>query len=196
MNQQFERFALIEKARLQIGVPTRFLITKTEGNVWALDSDLSSLQYLETKIKQLSINAKWKLIHGYFPEKFIDEPPNFKFDIIWAEGLLNVIGFEKGISHILDYLKPKGFIIIHDEFARKTEKLQFLKSLNLQLFASFELGTEIWLQQYYHELETVLEDNAVITKQWKEFQIDWNEILQIKANPEMAHSIFYLIQNN
>ena len=39
---------------------------------------------------------------------------NENFDIIWSEGSIYIIGFEKGLKEWRGLLKPKGFLAVHE----------------------------------------------------------------------------------
>jgi ubiquinone/menaquinone biosynthesis C-methylase UbiE len=53
--------------------------------------------------------------------------PEESFDIIWAEGSKSVIGFQQGIKKWYRFLKPRGFLVVHDENKNKSIKLDFIK---------------------------------------------------------------------
>jgi len=36
------------------------------------------------------------------------------FDIIWAEGSIFIMGFEKGLKNWRNYIKPKGYLVVHE----------------------------------------------------------------------------------
>jgi SAM-dependent methyltransferase len=40
--------------------------------------------------------------------------PNESFDIVWSEGSIYNIGFERGLKEWRNLLKPKGFLAVHE----------------------------------------------------------------------------------
>ncbi len=77
------------------GVPTIELATISDGHVTGIDIDVTSLNLLQRKIKEIGLNNQVSVIKNSiltmdFPEE--------SFDIIWAEGSIFVIGFENSIK--------------------------------------------------------------------------------------------------
>ena len=58
---------------------------------------------------------------------FLDE----SFDIIWAEGSIAVVGFKTGLKEWRRFLKPNGFLVVHDEIGNITEQLEQISSCGL-----------------------------------------------------------------
>ncbi len=168
------------------GVPTLALTEISNGGIYAVDSDDSCLLWLEEKVKALNCANRIKVIHAsVFDENLFDE----KFDIVLAEGLLNVIGFEKGLPVLIKHLKDTGYLIIHDEFKRGREKRALFKKYNLELLNSFVLDENVWWDDYYRCLEkSISKENEGL------FEREINEIIQFKKNPEIFKSIYYVLK--
>jgi ubiquinone/menaquinone biosynthesis C-methylase UbiE len=94
------------------GVPTIELTKISDGHIIGIDIDATSLNLLQIKIKEMGLNNRVSVIKDSiltmdFPEE--------SFDIIWAEGSIFVIGFENSLKKWHRFLKPNGFLVIHDE---------------------------------------------------------------------------------
>lgn len=168
------------------GVPTLALMEVCNGKIYAVDSDNSSLFWLKEKVKKLNYSDRIRIIHAsVFNNDLFDK----KFDIVLAEGLLNVIGFEKGLAILIKYLKNNGYIIIHDELNNDTEKRIIFERCNLELINSFELNENVWWNDYYYYLEKAIKqiDNNSL------FQKEINEIVEYKKNPKIFRSIYYVL---
>jgi len=170
------------------GVPTIALMENCNGIFYAVDSDASSLQWFKEKVTALNYTDRIQIIHAsaYDSDLFSEQ-----FDIIVAEGLLNVIGFEKGLSILLNYLKNDGYVLLHDELKNDTEKKELFKKYNLQVLTSFELNEEVWWNEYFSCLEkeiSALENDSLC-------EDEKNEILHYKKNPALCRSIYYVLQN-
>lgn len=89
------------------GVPTLELARLSEGEVVGIDIDQTLLDRLNRKIERegLSNRVQTKKC-SMFKMGFADE----SFDIIWAEGSLPVIGFERGLKEWRRLLKPGWFL--------------------------------------------------------------------------------------
>ncbi|PKM95952.1 MAG: hypothetical protein CVU84_03885 [Firmicutes bacterium HGW-Firmicutes-1] len=170
------------------GVPTIALTEISNGYVYAVDSDNSCLLWLREKIIALDYSDRIKVIHA----SVIDSTLFFrKFDIILAEGLLNVIGFEKGLDTMMTYLKPNGYLIIHDELFNKIEKQAIFKKHNLELLNSFVLDENVWWNDYYSCLEKSINNKNNDSL----FEQEINEISEFKMNSKKFTSIYYILQS-
>lgn len=172
------------------GIPTLALADIYDGIIYAVDSDKTALTRLEEKIKSLNLSDKIITIHSsVFNIKFIEK----KFDIVLAEGLLNEIGFKKGLSIINRNIKEKGYCIIHDEYSDHKNKIKIFKKNNYKLIDSFTLNEDIWWNDYCQCLEkkiTSYNDKNIS----KLFKIELQEIQLYKKNPEKFRSIYYIIK--
>lgn len=169
------------------GVATLALTEISNGSIYAVDSDDSCLLWLEEKVKALNCADRIKVIRAsVFDENLFD----VKFDIVLAEGLLNVIGFETGLPALIKYLKDTGYLIIHDEFKSDGEKRAILQKHNLKLLNAFVLDENVWWDNYYRCLE------KSISKENEEglFEREINEIIQFKESPEIFRSIYYVLK--
>ena len=168
------------------GVPTLALMEISNGSIYAVDSDDSCLLWLEEKVKALNCADRIKVIHAsVFDKNLFDK----KFDIVLAEGLLNVIGFETGLPVLIKHLKDIGYLIIHDEFKSDREKRALFKKYNLELLNSFVLDENVWWDDYYRCLE------KSISKETEGlFEREINEIIEFKKNPEIFRSMYYVLK--
>jgi len=136
------------------GVQTLSIIKLCNGNIFAVDPDQYSINWLIKKVAALKLKDRIKIINDSIlnPKLF-----NYKFDIILAEGLLNVIGFEKGVQILINYLKNERYLIIHDEYKNDSQKRGYFKNNNLNLLHSFELDEDVWLNEYFYCLKSKIE---------------------------------------
>jgi cyclopropane fatty-acyl-phospholipid synthase-like methyltransferase len=169
------------------GVPTLALAENFNGIIYAVDSDKSSLNRLQEKVNKLKYNDRIKIIYAVINENYLF---NINFDIILAEGFLNVIGFEKGFPILVKHIKSKGYLIIHDELKNEAQKKEIFKNYNLKLIDSFRLNENAWWDDYYSCLETKI-------KAINEDSLFHNEISEIndyKKAPDVFQSIYYILQ--
>ena len=140
------------------GVSTMELARLTDGEIIGLDIDQDMLDVLRLKIEEAGLRDRFKVINrSLFDMEFPDE----SFDLVWAEGSINVIGFKKGIQEWKRLLKPGGFMVVHDERGNVGEKLDQISSCGYELLGYFEMDTETWRTEYFLPLETlVLETRA------------------------------------
>ena len=170
------------------GVPTLALIEICNGKFYAVDSDESCLNWFQEKVDACNYSDRVQIVHASAHD--LNEY-NKKFDIILAEGLLNVIGFKNGLSLLLEYLKSSGYIIIHDEFKNDNKKRKLFKKNNLNLLNSFELNKDVWWNEYYSCLEKAIESY----NKDPIFKSEIDEIIMFKKNPEIFKSRYYILHN-
>ena len=172
------------------GVPTLFVAEKFNGKITAIDSDTKSISILREKVKELNLSNKVNLSNCSL---FDIKANNNQFDLIIAEGLLNVVGFQKGFLRIIKLLKRDGFIIIHDEFQNQNKKIEFMENNDCKVLDSFVLDEHIWWNDYFKCLEN--EINSSSNKEFlKLFKSDLREIKMFKKNPSKCISVYYIIE--
>ena len=178
------------------GVPTIELAKMSDGEIIGIDIDQSSLDELRRKIEEEGFSNRLKAVKlSLFDMNFPDE----SFDIIWSEGSIPAIGFERGLKDWHRLLKPNGFLVIHEE-VRNTSELSRVPSHGYKLVEYFSLPEDAWWTEFYRPLEKRIDDlrkkcenDPEALKLLKKFQ---NEIDMVKENPRKFASAFYIIQKS
>lgn len=170
------------------GVPTFWLSENFSGNITALDADSKAIEYFQEKINERNLQNRIKTICGNFDE--------FKcetgcFDIILAEGFLNVVGFEAGFLRIKDFLCNNGILVIHDEYKDNCRKIEFINKNNFTIIDTLILNEDVWWNDYYKRLESEINRISDIEIK-KMFKNDIEEIKIYKKNPALFQSIYYI----
>jgi len=99
-------------------------------------------------------------------------------DIIWSEGAIYNLGFEKGVKYWKKFLRPGGYIAVSEitwitaerpvkiedfwkteypEIDRASGKIQILEENGYSLAGYFYLNKNSWLEKYYYPLEASIE---------------------------------------
>lgn len=91
------------------GVQTMVLAQNTESVITALDLYAGSIDKLNATAEKLDLQNRVKGIVGS-----MDDLPfqNDEFDLIWSEGAIANIGFEKGLNHWKKFLKKNGYVAV------------------------------------------------------------------------------------
>ena len=174
------------------GVPTLALAEKFNGNITAVDNDTKLINRLEEKVNELNLSDRISIVNSSFLDIEFDEN---LFDIIVAEGFLNIIGFEKGFLEIIKLLKTNGYFVIHDEYRNHTHKIEFIESNNCKVLDSFRLDEHIWWNDYFKCLEKEISSQG--NKEFLElFKTDLHEIELYKQDPSQFNSAYYVIERN
>lgn len=91
------------------GAQTMVLAQNTEATITALDLYAGSIDKLNATAQKLCLQNKVKGIVGS-----MDDLPfqNDEFDLIWSEGVIANVGFEKGLNHWKKFLKKDGYVAV------------------------------------------------------------------------------------
>ena len=179
------------------GVPTIELAKVSDGEIIGIDINQSLLDKLNRRIEEEGFSDRVKTVKcSLFEIDFPDEG----FDIIWAEGSIWIIGFEKGLKEWRRLLKPNGFLVVHDEIKTISDKLEKIPSCGYKLINHFSLPKDAWWTEYYRPLEIRIKelymkyrDNSEALKILKKHQ---DEIDLVKRNPKEHSSAFYIMQKS
>jgi len=179
------------------GVPTMELARLSNGEIIGLDIDQPALDKLTGKIKEAGLADRVQAVNcSILDMDFADE----SFDIIWSEGSIFAIGFRKGLQEWKRFLKPNGFMVIHDEKGNVKEKLEQISSCGYELLGYFILSEETWRTEYFVPLEKLITesrtrytDNPKILEELHQAQ---GELDMFKKNPEHNCSVYFVIKGN
>jgi ubiquinone/menaquinone biosynthesis C-methylase UbiE len=198
----FQTLPNLEKPRILdvgcgSGVPTIELAKLSDGEIIGIDIKQSSLDELDRTIEEKGFSGRVKARKcSLFEIDFPDE----SFHIIWAEGSIWVIGFERGLKEWRRLLKPNGFLVIHDEIKTVSNRLCKIPRCGYKLLNHFSLPEDAHWTEYYRPLEirikalsTKFKDNSEALKILQKHQ---SEIDMVKRNPKEHSSAFYILQKS
>jgi len=132
------------------GVPTLELAILSDGVVIGIDIDQPLLDKLKDKIKRRGFLNRVKSVNcSLFDICF----PNKSFDILWVEGVITIIGFEKGLKEWKRLLTPNGFLVVHDDIKNMEHHLELIAKHYYKLIYHFLLPKDAWWKEYYEPLE-------------------------------------------
>lgn len=172
------------------GVPTLWLAENTDGSITAIDPDKNALDWLKNKISDKKLSDRVTVLNS----SFFDYMPDPEcFDLIIAEGFLNVVGFEKGFRQVNGLLRKGGFFVIHDEVRDQETKTELIRECNCQLIYSRLLDENVWWDDYYRQLEAEI-NSPSNTNIGGLFKNDLEEIAYYRINPAAFRSVYYVVQ--
>ena len=94
------------------GVQTMVLAQNTEATITAIDLYAGSIDKLNATAEKLGLQHRVKGIVASMDNLPF---PKEEFDLIWSEGAIANIGFEKGLNHWRDFLKKDGYVAVSYE---------------------------------------------------------------------------------
>ena len=158
------------------GASTRLLAQELNGQITAVDFLQEFLNVLNVKAGKMGLFDKIKPLCCSMEDlPFEDE----EFNLIWSEGAIYNIGFERGIKEWKRYLKPGGLLVVleitwisdsrpveiqsyweHEylEIDLASSKFGILEKLGFSPVGYFVLPETCWLDNYYRPLQNGYED--------------------------------------
>lgn len=144
----------------------------------SLNAEITAIDFLPEFIEVLKCNAKNEglskkinpLVCSMENLPFDDE----EYDVIWSEGAIYNIGFEKGIGDWKRFLKPGGLLVVseitwitddrpseiqkhweteYSEIDTASSKINILEKNGYSPVAYFFLPEHCWLENYYRPIQ-------------------------------------------
>jgi ubiquinone/menaquinone biosynthesis C-methylase UbiE len=179
------------------GVPTMELAKLSGGQVTGFDIDVALVDRLKKKIEKAGLSERVKALKcSIFNMNF----PAQSFDIVWAEGSIAVIGFSTGLREWRRFLKPGGFLVVHDEEGNLKEKTKYIPIQGYDLFHSFMLDEKTWWAEYFAPLEKKICElrakRPLDPRLLPLLDADEQEIEMVRQNPERTRSVYFIMKEN
>ena len=171
------------------GIPTFLIMEKLGGELTAVDIDQNAILYFKEKLNKTEFLNRIKIQN----KSIFDLTVDLKFDFVFAEGFLNVVGFKKGIKRLLQLTKKNGYIIIHDEFQNREKKIHFFRKNGCEVTDSFVIDAIKWWDGYYKCLEDAISKYSE-KDMLKLFRSDILEIEAYKKNPTIFKSVYFIVK--
>jgi ubiquinone/menaquinone biosynthesis C-methylase UbiE len=177
------------------GVSTLELARLSQGNVIGIDIDEPAVDKFSRRIKEAGLTNRIQVMNcSMFDMDFPDE----SFDIVWAEGSIYAIGFERGLREWKRLIKAGGSMVVHDEQGNVREKLEQISNCGYELIDYFILSEETWWTEYFAPLEKLVNetrtkypyDQSVLD----EIQQAQVELDMYKKYPERNSSVCFVMK--
>ncbi|EKN70565.1 methyltransferase type 11 [Neobacillus bataviensis LMG 21833] len=200
------------------GMQTIELASLTDGTILATDINDNFLDVLREKVREFGLLDKVNVEKANMKDLPYSEG---QFDVIWSEGAIFIIGFEKGLMEWKKYLKENGILVVSElswlkENAPK-KPLEFwqnaypgvdsiegnrkkAESLGYEVINTLVLPESGWWDHYYTPLEERVslyqekyQHDQEALKTLAEFQ---TEIDLYRNYAEYYGYVFYLLNKN
>lgn len=158
------------------GASTLLLARLLNARITAVDFLQDFLEVLESRASSLGLSGKITPLCCS-----MDKLPfeNGEFDVIWSEGAIYNIGFEKGVTDWYRYLKPGGMLIVSEitwitasrpsalqeyweseypEIDLPSSKMGVLEKSGYSPVGYFVLPDHCWLANYYRPMQERFKD--------------------------------------
>jgi ubiquinone/menaquinone biosynthesis C-methylase UbiE len=198
------------------GMQTIKLAKISGGNVIGIDIFQQYLDQLNDSIKKENLTDSVKAVKMDMNK--INYPEE-SFDIIWAEGSIFIMGFEKGLAEWKKLIKPKGFLAVHEMawindnppkeivdywqeiypyITTIDENLKIIEKCGYEILGYFALPENAWWEFYYNPLEKRLEKLKIKFKENPKamdmINESYREIDLFRKYNHWYGSVFYVMQ--
>ena len=163
------------------GMQTVELLRLSGGTVVALDLLPQMIERVRKAAKYAGVDDRLKTMQIDMNDMEF-EPATF--DVIWSEGAIYYIGFEKGLAKVKDFVKPGGYVAVSEavwlesnppreavefwheypEIDSIERKLDVLSGLGYESVNHFVLPASSWTELYYDPLAKRVSENE---QRWK-----------------------------
>jgi len=157
------------------GASTLTLAENLNAKITAVDLFQDFLDVLNTEARKRGAADRITTLAVSMEELPFEEG---SLDVIWAEGSIYNIGFEKGVAYFRRFLKPGGILAVSEitwlskdrpeeiqqhwgaeypEIATASEKIGILEDQGFVLKGYFPLPESCWIENYYTPLENTFD---------------------------------------
>jgi SAM-dependent methyltransferase len=173
------------------GGPTLALARLCGGRITGIDTRQPFLDQLSERAARMGMTGRVTPVRA----SMFDIPfPDGSFDVVWSEGSIYVIGFERGLARWRRLLRSPGFLVVHDMCWLEPDPPPEIRDYWLKMYAGittvpgnieridrsgyelighFTLPEDAWWFEYYGPLEERL----------KSFRIEY------AGNPDVLSAI-------
>ena len=199
------------------GMQTVELAKLSGGQIVALDFHEPFLEQLKEATKKEYVIDRVRAVKGDMRNlKFED----CSFDVVWSEGAIFIIGFEKGLREWRRLLTPNGYVVVSElswlrQDAPKEAKdymtqmypviktidgnVEIIRNSGYRLVGSFVLPSKSWWDNYYTPIEAKLPSLKAKYKDDEEalqvIACEETEIEMFRNYSDYYGYVFYIMQN-
>lgn len=177
------------------GVPTMKLAELSNGHITALDIDQNAINILKRKTKEAGLPGR---VEAMTCSMLDMDFPKEGFDLIWAEGSINFVGFKKGLTDWGQFLKPKGYLAVHDEKNNLAQKLDDIPDSGYELLGYFNLDEQTWKKEYFFPMQRLINETRSEHAGDRDLQAlldkEQQEIDLFKTDPASCCSVFFIMR--
>ncbi|MBD3214597.1 MAG: methyltransferase domain-containing protein [Candidatus Lokiarchaeota archaeon] len=176
------------------GIPTIELARLSGGEIIAMDINTKDLQILDQKIKKKKLSNQIRIVNASLLKNKFDKN---SFDLIWAEGVFHIIGFEKSFDASQRILKKMGYLVLNESIKKISPYLHDIDKFGYIKYKTLQSSQGVWWDEFYKPLEKeinrLLDDDPKLINnaQIRRYR---REISMVKSNPKEFDTAFYILQ--
>lgn len=197
--QAFEALPKMEMPRLLdvgcgSGAATIKLAEWLDGEIIGIDIDNGSLDSFREKIKNKALSSRIKAIKTSFIR---NDFKDHSFNILWAEGVFHIIGYDKSLKESYRLLTQKGFLVIVDTLEILEKNKKKFKNCGFKVYDQINWEENAWWTEYYGPLEAKIKElkNKKIDLAFYSHLTDHEQDINlIKRNPKKFDCAHLILQ--
>jgi len=176
------------------GVLTIELANLTNGNIIAIDIDQTLLDQLNKKIKERNLTNRITSLRIDLLKN--DYPDNY-FDLIWEEGVVQIIGFKESFEACHRILKVGAYLVLGQSIKAMDKNHDLITKCGFDLIKQLNWPEGCWWTEYYEPLEKKIKEiregkeNSDI---FENISVIEAEIRMVKANLSDSDCAHYILQ--
>jgi ubiquinone/menaquinone biosynthesis C-methylase UbiE len=201
------------------GMQTIELAKLSDGQIDALDNHEPFLEDLKLRAEKEGVSGNIRVVKGDMTNLSYEEG---SFDLIWSEGAIFVIGFEKGLLEWRRLLTDKGYLVVSEmtwlrsdvpeeasafmkqvylgypEIKTSEENIEIARNSGYLVVDFFVLPSKSWWDNYYTPIEAklpALKTNYRDDKEALKFiAFEEIEIEMFRKYSDYYGYVFYILQ--
>lgn len=199
------------------GQQTLDLAKLSNGTINAIDNHQPFLNALIVKRQKLDLDHRIDVLNG---DMFNLGIWNSTFDLIWSEGAIYIIGFERGLIEWKPFLKLNGYIAVshicwlkenppkelfnfwnseYPDITTVQVNLEIINTCGYKIIDHFTLPESDWLENYYKPIEKKLDNMQQLYKNdrtaMEVINMELSEIDLYKEYSDYYGYEFFIMQN-
>ncbi|MBL8889272.1 MAG: class I SAM-dependent methyltransferase [Planctomycetaceae bacterium] len=197
------------------GAQTVDLLQISGGHVVALDFLPLMLERTKSKAEQANVAQKLEMLEQDMNQMRFAPA---SFDVVWSEGAIYNLGFERGLKTIRSIVRPGGFVAVSEvvwlkadpparlvefwrqypEIASVTSKWEVISRLGYKSVGHFILPDRAWTAEYYDPMERLISEKqdpwSHIPEALKVLEEAKEEIAIFRKNSSYFGYAFFVMQ--
>lgn len=197
------------------GAQTLDLARATDARITAFDLHPPFVEKLRSALEREGLQDRVRTVQGDM-FKLVEQYGEASFDILWSEGALYFMGFEKGLKESFKVLRPGGYIAVSDgcwleegvpeevkdfwgDYSDATgipERLEMFERTGFEVVGHFTVPLEAWTVDLYGPMETELglleKENASVAEAMDTYSSMRSEIEQLRKFHRWAGYEFFV----
>jgi SAM-dependent methyltransferase len=158
------------------GTQTRDLSSLTGGTITAVDNHQPFLDAVDAWVRKAGLGKRVRTLCASM-DALPFEPGSF--DLVWSEGAIFIVGFEKGLAVWKPLVKKGGFIVVSDAvrfekeipepiakawvgwgypLLTEEERADQVRRTGLRLVATYRLPEAGWLEHYFAPMQAKVDE--------------------------------------